>query len=130
MLCEKIMGYLADFPGKKTDYVTIEWYERRKKLHRKTSANGADIALRLGDAERELRQDNVIGIEEDTAYAVDIPAFEVLRIIIAEGHRHAAETVCGKSATGTLPFFGEQPKGNFLSPGMNRWKNCWGKFMA
>jgi urease accessory protein len=116
MLCETILGSLADFPGKKADYVTVEWHERRKKLHRKTSAGGADIAIRLGDTERGLRQDDVIGIEGDTVYAVDIPAFEVVRITTEAGGRRAAETVCWETGNRHAPLFGGEAEGEFLAP--------------
>ncbi|MDR3172898.1 MAG: hypothetical protein LBU19_01490 [Treponema sp.] len=116
MLCEKILGSRADFPGETADYVTVEWHERRKKLHRKTSANGADIAIRLGDNERGLRQDDVIGIEGDTVYTVDIPAFEVLRITITDGHRYAVETVCWETGNRHIPLFLGEDEGEFLIP--------------
>lgn len=114
MLCQKILGTLSDFPEKKVDYVTVEWHERRKKLHRKTSAAGIDIAIRLGDDERALRQDDVIGIEGDSVYAVDIPAFEALRITSADSR--AAETACWETGNRHAPLFWGDDEGEFFTP--------------
>ena len=115
MLCEKILGTLADFPGKKTDYVAIEWHETGKKLHRKTSRAGADIAIRLNSDTRPLMQDDVLGIEGDTVYAVDISPFEALVITIDSGHPRAAEKLCWEIGNKHAPLFWGA-EGEFITP--------------
>lgn len=77
MICEKILGKLTDgvFSGKKVDYVDIHWDEAFKKLHRKTSQGGTELGIRLDDSvlTRGLNQDDVLAVEGDTVYAVNIP---------------------------------------------------------
>lgn len=118
MLCERIVGTVADFPGKKIDYVSIEWHETRKKIHRKTSSGGADIAIRLDNAvlTRGLRQDDVFGVEGDTVYAADIPAFEVLVITVESGHPHARDKLCWEIGNKHAPLFWGDGEGEFITP--------------
>jgi urease accessory protein len=118
MVCEKILGTLTDFPGKIVDYVTIEWHEIHKRLHKKTSRGGAEIALRLGDEalSRGLRQDDVIGVRGDLVYAVDIPAFEVLVIRVASGHGRMAEKLCWEIGNKHTPLFWGEAPGEFITP--------------
>ena len=83
MLCEKIIGKITDarFTGKPVDYVEIEWHETYSKLHRKTSAGGRDIAIRLDDTilHTGLKPGDVLGVDTDgTVIAVDVPPTQVL----------------------------------------------------
>jgi urease accessory protein len=83
MLCEKILGKITDtqFAGKPVDYVEIEWHETYKKLHRKTSRAGRDIAISLDDSilHRGIKPGDVLGVDVDgTVIAVDIPETQVL----------------------------------------------------
>jgi urease accessory protein len=115
MICEKILGTLADFPGKTIDYVTIEWHEINKRLHKKTSRGGAEIAVRLGDEilGHGLRQDDVLGLEGDKVYAVDIPAFEVL--VIRVDDPRLGEKVCWEIGNKHAPLFWGAA-GEFITP--------------
>ena len=76
MLCEKIIGTLSDekFSGLRVDYVDIEWHEAFSRLHRKTSAEGEDIGIRMGEdvLSRGLNQDDVLYADEDKVIAVNI----------------------------------------------------------
>ena len=86
MICEKILGKLTDgeFSGKKVDYVDIHWDEAFKKLHRKTSQGGTELGIRLDDSvlTRGLNQDDVLAVEGDTVYAVNIPLMRGLQLAI------------------------------------------------
>ena len=45
MICEKILGKLEDMDlqGKKLEYVTVEWHEAFKKIHRKVTDTGREV---------------------------------------------------------------------------------------
>ena len=98
MICEKILGKLTDgvFSGKKVDYVDIHWDEAFKKLHRKTSQGGTELGIRLDDSvlTRGLNQDDVLAVEGDTVYAVNIPPCEVIVVTVDEHHPHMVAKVC------------------------------------
>ena len=84
MLTEKVIGKISDveFIGKKVDYVDIEWHEAFKKLHKKVSKNGLEIGIKLDNdiLTRGLRQGDVLGVNEDTIIAVNIPLAKALVI--------------------------------------------------
>lgn len=103
MICEKILGKLTDgvFSGKKVDYVDIHWDEAFKKLHRKTSQGGTELGIRLDDSvlTRGLNQDDVLAVEGDTVYAVNIPPCEVIVVTVDEHHPHMVARCATKSET-------------------------------
>lgn len=88
MLVEKVIGNIRDkeFLNKKIDYVDIEWHESFKKLHKKTSKNGLDVGIKLGNdiLIKGLRQGDVLGIYEDTVIAVNIPPAKALVITVED----------------------------------------------
>lgn len=88
MLVEKVIGNIRDkeFSNKKIDYVDIEWHESFKKLHKKTSKNGLEVGIKLGNdiLIKGLRQGDVLGIYEDTVIAVNIPPAKALVITVED----------------------------------------------
>ncbi len=52
MICEKILGKLEDIElqGKKLEFITVEWHEAFKKIHRKVTDAGREIGIRLDDS--------------------------------------------------------------------------------
>jgi urease accessory protein len=118
VLCEKLLGTLTDFSGKTVDYVTVEWHEISKRVHRKTSQGGVDIAIRLGDEAlvRPLTQDDVLATNDDRVFAVDIPPCEVLVIRVDPNHRDMAEKVCWEIGNKHVPLFRGETDGEFITP--------------
>ena len=92
MLCEKVLGKLSDekFKDLKVDYVDIDWYDAFKKLHKKVSAEGREVGIRLDNdiLTKGLNQDDVLGVDGDTVVAVNIPPCDVIVAKVAENHPH------------------------------------------
>lgn len=89
MLCEKILGKTSDdeFKDKKVDYVEIEWHETYNKILRKTSRDGRDVAIRLGDEILKIgmKPEDVLGVDDDgTVVAVDVPPVKIIAAEILE----------------------------------------------
>lgn len=86
MLCEEILGTLSDekFLGLRVDYVDIEWYEAFSRLHRKTSAEGSDIGIRMKDGilSRGLHQDDVIYADSQKVIVVNILPCEAIQMTV------------------------------------------------
>ena len=120
MICEKILGKLTDeeFSGKKVDYVDIHWDEAFKKLHRKTSQGGTELGIRLDDSvlTRGLNQDDVLAVEGDTVYAVNIPPCEVIVVTVDKHHPHMVAKVCYEIGNRHAPLFWGAEEGNFITP--------------
>ena len=120
MICEKILGKVTDeeFKGKKIDYVDIFWDEAFEKLHRKTSAAGVELGIRLDDSvlTKGLRQDDVLAVEGDTVYAVRIPPCEILIVRIDPRHPKMTAKVCYEIGNRHAPLFWGNEEGTFITP--------------
>lgn len=72
MLCCEVLGNLGDhgfaagLGDFDVDHVDIDWHEAFKKLHRKTSEQGREVGIRLGDwvLSRGLSDGDVLGVVE------------------------------------------------------------------
>ena len=114
MLCEQILGKISDekFRGKRVDYVEIEWHEAFSKLHRKTSAEGEDVGIRMDNEvlHHGLQQDDVLYVDDEKVIAVDIPACEAIRAVVREDHPGQIAKLCYEVGnTHTTMFRGENP---------------------
>ncbi|GMO60828.1 MAG: urease accessory protein UreE [Termitinemataceae bacterium] len=130
VFCEKVCGNVADFPGKAVDYVTVEWHEIRKRVHRKISIGGADVAIQLGDDAmvHPLKQDDVLAVQDGVVFAVDIPPCEVLVIRVDAHHERMAEKVCWEIGNKHAPLFLGEAEGEFITPYDMPIENLLGKF--
>lgn len=114
MLCEKVLGKLSDekFKNLNVDYVDIDWYDAFKKLHKKVSAEGREVGIRLDNdiLTKGLNQDDVLGVDGDTVIAVNIPPCDVIVAKVAENHPHIVPKVCYEIGNrhATL-FYGDTP---------------------
>lgn len=120
MICEKILGNVKDevFSGKKVDYVDIHWDEAFKKLHRKTSNAGVEMGIRLDDfvLTRGLKQDDVLAVEGDTVFAVNIPSCEAIVVHIDEQHACMTAKVCYEIGNRHAPLFWGEEERTFITP--------------
>ena len=112
MLCEEVLGTLSDekFSGRRVDYVDIEWHEAFSRLHRKTSAEGEDIGIRMGDdvLSRGLNQDDVLYADEHKVIAVNIPPCEAIKMVVRQDHPKQIAKLCYEVGnTHTTMFRGE-----------------------
>ncbi|MCD8015308.1 MAG: urease accessory protein UreE [Lachnospiraceae bacterium] len=112
MLCEKILGTLSDpaFDGLRVDYVDIEWHEAFSRLHRKTSAEGEDVGIRMGNEilSTGLNQDDVLYADAEKVIAVNIPACEAIRASVRQDHPRQIAKLCYEVGnTHTSMFRGE-----------------------
>ncbi len=123
MLCEEVLGNLADeqwaarvAAGAAVDYVDVDWHEAFKKLHRKVSAGGRDVGVRLGDwvLTRGLSSGDVLGVDGgaggETIVAVRLLPTKCLVIDAAEDHPFMLARVGWEVGNTHTPlFFGDGP---------------------
>ena len=79
MIIEKICGKLAK-TDKKIEIVTIEWFEREKKLLKKVSSGGTEIGLRLTEP---LSDGDILYEDDDKIIAVEIAPCELIKISVS-----------------------------------------------
>ncbi len=119
MLCEKTLGNLADdewaarvADGAAVDYVDVDWHEAFKKLHRKVSAGGREVGVRLGDwvLSRGLSSGDVLGVEKgadggETILAVRLLPTKCLVIDVDPGHAFMLARVGWEIGNTHTPLF-------------------------
>jgi urease accessory protein len=118
MLCEKVLGNLGDaefaaeLEGAAVDHVDVDWHEAFKKLHRKTSEQGREVGIRLGDwvLSRGLSDGDVLGVEEGpggekTAVVVRLLPTKCLVIDVAADHAFMLARVGWEVGNTHTPLF-------------------------
>ena len=118
MLCTEVVGRLDDpaFSGMDVDYVELDWHEAFKKLHRKESAGGRDVGIRLGDwvLQKGLSSGDVLGVDESgerpVAVAVRLLPTKCLVVDVAPDHPFQLAKVGWEVGNTHTPlFFGDGP---------------------
>lgn len=78
MITEKIIGKLGK-TDKKIEYVSIDWFERGKKLLRKTTDSGEDIGIRI---DTPLNENDIIFEDENRIVVVTIAPSDLISVSI------------------------------------------------
>lgn len=76
MIAEKILGKLHD-TSKQVETVTIDWFERDKKLLRKTTASGEDIGIRV---DSPLNEGDILYEDDRKIIAVEIAPCDLVSV--------------------------------------------------
>lgn len=76
MIIEKIYGKLGE-TEKNVDYVTIDWFERDKKILRKMTASGEEIGIRI---ESTLNEGDILYEDENKIIAVEIAPCSLISV--------------------------------------------------
>jgi urease accessory protein len=88
------------------DWLPIEWYEVSKRIQRKRTKNGQEVALKFLDNNPALTQGDVLFADDTTIIAVDIIPCDVLVIQPVTMQEMAA--VCYEIGNKHLPLFFEK----------------------
>lgn len=120
MLCQQILGNIENsrIRDKKIDYVDIEWHEAFKKIHRKTTRDGAEIGIRLDDGilTKGIRQGDILWEEGENVIAVNIPDCDVIEIWISRNHPEMTAKVCYEIGTCHASLFCGRDRNSFITP--------------
>lgn len=117
MIIEKIYGKLGE-TEKNVDYVTIDWFERDKKILRKMTASGEEIGIRI---ESTLNEGDILYEDENKIIAVEIAPCSLIsvpvnsmqemgRLCFELGNRHLSLSI-GKNIV-KCPF--DEPTFSYL----------------
>ena len=80
MITEKITGKLTQ-TDKQVDYVSIDWFERDKKLLRKTTDKGEEIGIKIPTP---LNENDIIYEDENRIIAVTIAPCDLIAVKISD----------------------------------------------
>lgn len=105
ILVEKIEGKLrdADLAGRHLELIRIEWYEAGKRIQRRKTDRGTEVAIRLMHEGQRLQQDDVLYADGDKVIAVDILPCDAIKVL----PRNMSEMgrVCYEIGNKHLPVF-------------------------
>jgi len=98
--------------NRRIDWLQLEWYESGKRILRKQTQSGNDIALKFLDSNPALTQGDILYEDDILLIAVDILPCEVL--VIQPANPFEMASVCYEIGNKHLPLFFE--KGQVLVP--------------
>lgn len=79
MIAEKIIGKLGE-TSKKVDTVTIDWFERDKKLLRKTVSSGEEIGIKTDEP---LNEGDILYEDDKRVIAVEIAPCDLVSVSVS-----------------------------------------------
>jgi len=114
MLIQEKIGNLADFDARdrNIDYLPIEWYESAKRIQRKPTRSGLDVALRFLRESPALTDGDILFANDQIIIAVEIIPCEAMTIKMTTPSAIAA--ACYEIGNRHLPLFLE--KDELLAP--------------
>jgi urease accessory protein len=108
MLIQEKIGNLADFDARDRtiDYLPIEWYESAKRIQRKPTRAGRDLALRFLKECPALADGDILFADDQLIIAVEILPCDVMTIRMTTPSAIAA--ACYEIGNRHLPLFLEE----------------------
>jgi urease accessory protein len=105
MLIQQKAGTLATLTpnGRLIDWLYLEWYETNKRILRKRTASGREIAMRFLNENPALAQDDVLHEDAQSLIAVSILPCETL--VIRPHSMQEMASVCYEIGNKHLPLF-------------------------
>ncbi|RAJ10898.1 urease accessory protein [Chitinophaga skermanii] len=105
MLIREIVGHVLniDISNRTQDILDIEWYETTKRIARRTTRNGQDIALKLLQEKMRLQDGDILHMDEQQVIIIHIKPCEVLRIAPVNMREMAA--ICYEIGNKHLPLY-------------------------
>ncbi len=105
MIIHEIVGNKKDLSleGKEIDLLQLEWFEVSKRIQRRTTKTGREIAIKFLKEGQRLYQDDVLFVDEYYAVVVDILPCEA--IIVHPQSLLEMGSVCYEIGNKHLPMF-------------------------
>ncbi|WP_298735328.1 urease accessory protein UreE [uncultured Chitinophaga sp.] len=102
MIIEDVLGNI-DIGDRQADLLQMEWYETTRRIQRRHTASGREVALRLLKQGQRLQQGDVVYMDDTTAVVVDILPCEA--IVVKPATMLEMGTVCYEIGNKHLPIF-------------------------
>jgi urease accessory protein len=105
MLIQEKIGRVGSFAigGRMIDALRLEWYETGKRVMRKQTSGGRDVALRFLNESPALMEGDVLYADEDVVIVVEIIPCAV--VVIRMGSLAAVASICYEIGNRHLPLF-------------------------
>lgn len=111
---QQILGTVKAFDSenRSVDYLMLEWHETTKRIFRKKTNGGIEIAAKFLGTEHRLQKDDVLFADEQRLVVVDILPCDCLVIRFADALQLA--NICYEIGNKHLPLFMQD--GMLLTP--------------
>src|SRR6476659_9414828 len=105
MLIQKKKGNLhtINLNNQCIDWLQLEWYESSKRILRKQTQAGIEVALKFLDKDPMLTQGDILYEDDTTIIAIDILPCEVL--VVKPANLFEMASVCYEIGNKHLPLF-------------------------
>jgi urease accessory protein len=87
------------------DYISLEWYEARKRILRKTTQSGKEVSIKFLNENPELTEGDILFADEQTIIAVEILPCDC--IAVQPKNMFEMASVCYEIGNKHLPLFYE-----------------------
>lgn len=107
MLIQEKIGHIASYGinGRRLDVLPVEWYETNKRILRRPTRGGRELALKFLEESPALTDGDILYADEYTVIMVDILPCETL--VIRMSSPHAIAAICYEIGNRHLPLFME-----------------------
>ncbi len=124
MLIKEIIGrdVEMDLSGVTIDELKLEWYELNKRVQRKVTVAGRDVALKFISEGVALADGDVLYSSEDEGFAIVVRVLPTQTIVLAPKDMLEMATICYEIGNKHMPLFleGEELLLPFEAP-MYKW---------
>jgi urease accessory protein len=105
MLIQQKIGNIKDYPNntKTIDWLKLQWFETNKRIQRKHTESGLEIAIKFLRENPNLTQGDVLFEDKNTIIAIDILPCEC--IVVAPKNMFEMASVCYEIGNKHLPLF-------------------------
>lgn len=107
MLIKNIVAHSSelDLDGYTLDYLALEWYELSKRIQRKTTRGGEELALKFVGESSMLRDGDVLVLDTEKKLAILVELLETEIIILSPKNMLEMATICYEIGNKHMPLF-------------------------
>lgn len=105
MIINETVGNISQYPAieKSVDYLDLEWFECTKRIQRKKTRNGADLAIKFLKEGQRLREGDILFEDEEKIIAVNV--LETEAIVMNPHSMMQMGTLCYEIGNKHIPLF-------------------------
>ncbi|QOW09056.1 urease accessory protein UreE [Kaistella flava (ex Peng et al. 2021)] len=110
MIINETIGNISEYPlnGRSIDYLDLEWYESTKRIQRKKTRSGADVAIKFLREGQRLREGDILFENSEKVIVVNI--LETEAIVMTPSSMLEMGTVCYEIGNKHIPLFIQDDK--------------------
>ncbi|MFI3292508.1 MAG: urease accessory protein UreE [Rikenellaceae bacterium] len=92
-----------DLSGREIDYVELEWYELSKRIQRKRTTAGRDVAMKFMAESIAMKMGDILYLDDN--YAIVVRVLPTTTIVLSPRTMHEMATICYEIGNKHMPLF-------------------------